>query len=187
MVSRGLLWVIKEVYITPTTQKIPRVLVVLCQKLGICFPFLPHLCKLLAPSGLAQGKSSTSPLYHYHLLMKCSPPTLWFNGLSNTQFIRVIFDYMSVWWPMVKHQLVLEFKIRKEVAAKRIVMKGNLSSQDFKHCIQLLTFPEMKREKKYAFTLVNGQWLMFCLNVWEHGKDVDAKQVIRKSEEGVWM
>ena len=155
----------KRSFYHPMIQKIPRVLAVLCQKLGICFPFLPHLCKLLAPSGLAQGKSSTSQLYHYHLLMKCycSPPTLWFNGLSNTQFIRIISDYMSVWWPMVKHQFVLEFKIRKEVAVKRIVMKGNLRSQDFKPCTQLLTFPEMKHEK---ITLINGQWLMFCLGTW---------------------
>ena len=64
---------------------------------------------------------------------------------------------------MVKHQFVLEFKIRKEVAVKRIVMKGNLRSQDFKHCTQLLTFPEMKHEK---ITLINGQWLMFCLGTW---------------------
>lgn len=57
---------------------------------------------------------TSAHVYHFHLIMNCyyTYPTLWLNGLGNTQLMIDSLGHIVTWWPVVIHSVSINNKPR---------------------------------------------------------------------------
>lgn len=68
-------------------------------------------CHLLVPSGFGQAESWMEHIFHTVDYCRIHP-TLWLIGFNNTQIIGNICGYIVTWCPMVRHQSLVEPRIK---------------------------------------------------------------------------